>query len=452
MKQLTYNQIFNLVILLLICIACKIANANEAPPANWQLTGQEVLIELFDPKGALSPGIYAWSPAKSPDLSNLKLLVKAGHHPVWSPHYERIAYLFNGDIWIADKGGHAASLSPEFSTKDIFVENQVIQWSPDGRPYLTRTFPERGAVILGTVPLESASINSLQESSHAPYHGFWSIRPFKKPVYENSKLAEQTLLNIQASGNASFSPDDQSLAVEIYPAGPLKISRYQSHIQIYDMLPKAKNVKDFLDNIDRLITPWFYMDMSNPPVAGPGRHLLPQENNDYAEIMPLWSPDGNHIALTLVNTRDPAMIPMIVSPDGMSPIIINTPQFSGPGDVRWKPSTEPQSVQDRPQQQLFRQAIAWSDNGKYLWMREGTNGLSMATKQEGKWMIRQVKMNDPSLFPEPLNVCFRDDKVLWFQDSGDLRKILNVHIFDVETDKTQTYSLRSALKVLSVDW
>lgn len=452
MKQLKYYQISNLVILLLICTACKIANANEKVSTNWQLTGREVLIELSDPKGELSPGIYAWDPAKSPDLTNLRLLVTGGHRPLWSPRYKRIAYLFNGDIWIADKEGSAASLSPEFSTRDILVENQVIQWSPDGRPYLTRTFPERGSVVLGTAPLESASINSLQESSHAPYHGFWSIRPFKKPVRENSNLAGQTLLNIQASGNASFSPDDQSLAVEIYPAGPLKMSRYQSHIQIYDMLPKAKNVKDFLDNVERLVNPWFYMDMSNPPVAGPGRHLLPQENNHYAEIMPLWSPDGNHIALTLVNTTNPAMIPMIVSPDGSSPIIINIPQFSGPGGVSWKPSTVPQPVQDRSQQQLFRQAIAWSDDGKYLWMRERANGLSVATKQEGKWMIRQVKWNDPSLFPEPLKVCFRGDKALWFQDSGDLRKILDVHVFDAETGKTQNYSLRSALKVLSVDW
>lgn len=59
----------NIVALLLLTLSTAIC-AQELSGGNWQLTGQEVLLELSDPRGELLSGIYAWNPATPPTTAN----------------------------------------------------------------------------------------------------------------------------------------------------------------------------------------------------------------------------------------------------------------------------------------------------------------------------------------------------------------------------------------------
>jgi hypothetical protein len=431
---------------------------------NWKLTGHEVLLELSDPKGELSPGIYAWDPAKSPDLSNLRLLVKAGHHPIWSPHYKKIAYLFNGDIWIADKEGNgAAAINGRFS-ENVLAENQVLRWTPDGKLYFTRQSPIWGSAVYVSPVMENVPMEAERELYNMPYNFVYSIRPRKEPQTSRYQpiqtLTTYAWKNILASNNASFSPDGNSVALEIYPAFDQNLLRGKSVVHIYKLISDSVDAKKLTEETKSSVDPWFRNDEATPRIKGPGHPLLPNTNK--TQIKPIWSPNDEWIAVTIVDTENPSMFPVITRLDGTIVTKINTLNF-GEGvfgeltGKEWNPANFSSLDQGALKKlgnipTVFRKAIAWSDDGKYLWMQEKNDGISVAKETNGQWYIKNVKSDTGDIAYKPAEATFNGDKIFWLEDSGDLRKILNIHIFDAETDKTQTYSLRSALKVLSVDW
>lgn len=300
-------------------------------------------------------------PSDSSNHSQLKLLVKGAHHPVWSPRYKRIAYLFNGDIWISDKKGNKAAALPGRASEHITAEKQVLQWSPDGKLYFTRQSPIWGTAVYVTPFLETTTVEETRQLYNFPFNLTYVIRPRKKPLEDHrfqppQHLATLDWKNIQASNNATFSPDGGSVAMEIYPAGEQDIFYYQSSVHIYELISDSLNSEQLIEETETLVDPWFRYDEGTPRIKGPGRLLLPDITQ--TTIKPLWSPDGHNIAVTFLDTEDYSMFPLIAEPDGAMVTKITVPNFgeASMGELsgsEWKPiqaiTSDEDTLKNKPQ-------------------------------------------------------------------------------------------------------
>ena len=177
--------------------------------------------------------------------------------------------------------------------------------------------------------------------------------------------------------------------------------------------------------------------------------------------MPLWSPSNKWIALTVINTKEAYMVPVIIQPDGKSLTYLATKKKESWGvfipDSDWLPVVNNEEANMTPPDaeqewgNLHRNATKWSADGKYLWMKRGQLGIFVARFQNSKWTMRQAAQSTGSDFGITIS-AFNGPEAAWVEDTQDRRKISSLNLFNVETNKFMTVNLKPALQVLWMDW
>lgn len=439
------------------------AQGQDSKPLSSVLSGSEILLEFSDPKSSYAPGVYSLNPA-DPDITSLRLLVKGGHRPVWSVHHKRFAYVFNGDIWISDKEGNKAALNPSLPDQLTRPDDGAVQWQPDGSFTMVMHNRDWGSKVYFGGDIEEAAVPPLRtqysEILDGP-EGVWPLIPFKQESKTGLSGIESDLKwqDVLATNNASLSPGRKFLASEVYPAAPWDLKRAQSRVLIYDLFQWTSNDKENKLNIERS-RKWFSSLGTVPPVVGPGRRLT-NLSDGTTELMPLWSPSGKWVALTLVDYTRGYVVPAIIQPNGKGLLYLTTAskekwgsfEFLRAGWLRVTNNVIPSisAISSDEWGHPNRTAIKWSEDGQYLWMRQGKNGLYAAKLDNGQWVMRQVAQSAGGDFGILLS-AFNGPQAAWIESSGDRRKIKTLKIAHSETMETKSMNFPPAVDVVWMDW
>jgi hypothetical protein len=111
----------------------------------WELKGNEILLELCGENEKFPHGIYALDPF-APTLK-LRLLVKGGRRPVWSPKRRFVAYLRDDSFWIIDRKGKFTWMRDSFLSNLGFHDPPVVWTWKEGFFVVWRISSWGGTVI-----------------------------------------------------------------------------------------------------------------------------------------------------------------------------------------------------------------------------------------------------------------------------------------------------------------
>lgn len=427
----------------------------------WPLTGQEVLLEISDPRGSQPTGIYAFDPLRVKDGADseapLRLLVKNASRPTWSPHHKRFAYLFNDQLWLCDLAGKKVAVSQAPPKDSLNANEGAVRWALNGTLFYSLKLPAWGAKTLIGIPSEDPPLESLRQSEDELFqNSFSEFIPLAHRDLQGLSSSKLKWKDVLSTNEASFSPDGLHIAVELYPSSPYDLRRGQSKIQIYDLFKwttdaKANDVK--MNDIRG----WFGANSGYVSALGPGRRLTKTADKEDVEILPRWAPSGQWVAFTSIDLMGERVIPMVVRPDGTDLTVLALPS-EGVIFNKWTPVTKadlalktPLSKSTKVWGDVHRITSGWSSEGNYLWMNSGANALWVAKWENKKWVMRSVPITLTSEHGIKF-WAYRGSKVVVVQDSGDVRKINEISIIDVEANKSLVFPLRSSLEVNSVSW
>lgn len=446
----------------------EVAVTDAAPEKGWPLTGREVLVEVSDPRGIQPDGIYAIDPSlaekSTTSASAMRLLIKNASAPAWSFHHKRLAYFFNGQVWVCDLAGNKVPVSKAPPEDFLCSRNNAIRWAPNGILYFCLRSISWGTQTFIGFPAEDTPLKDLRQTEDELFENRFSpLIPLAHREPQGVSSSGLKWHDVLSTNEASFSPDGARVAVEIYPSSPLDLRRNGSHIQIYDLFKWTEDQKAN-DSKMEAAKGWFAGNFGYISATGPGVSLTKEElrnsaSEDNIQVTPRWSPLGQWIAYTSVDLKNEQVLTSIIHPDGTNAIVIALPKDNGPID-KWTPVakagfvvTPPLTKNTKIWGDSHRMVAGWSQDGQdqYLWMAAGSSSLWVAKQKGAEWMVRSVPLPSSSEFGI-ISKAFRGSKVVIAQDSGDIRKITNIGIVDTETDTTSLFPLRSSLQVKSLDW
>lgn len=451
------------------CGFVRYARSQDAPAVSpWPLTGQEILLEIADPRGTLSPGIYAFDPSTltpgiggmpdDPDAS-LRLLVKQGQRPVWSPHHKRFAYLFNGQLWLADLTGNKVAVSPAPPERYLKPDKGAVSWAWDGTVFYSLHSSGWGSKVHIGSRMEEFPLKDLQVEFPMIFsNNFFPVVPLKHRIGVG---VEKKWSDTLTTNEATFSPDGRYIATEVYSSAPMDVKRDESRIQVYRLYsgtgdetkdkPKFKEAQEWFATFGGYSFPY-----------GSGRRLTTNNEESVTELRPRWSPNGQWIAYTLLDVKKEVMVPVVVRADGSTPIRLVTAKeegFMGPLlSKEWTPVTGGEAPlrtgpawDTKTWGHVQRVAEEWSSDGKYLWMTQGTDGLFVAKQENDKWSMRQIAWPKTGGFGLR-SWAFNGPWAAWVEDTGDARRIYELNVLNIESNESKSVRLRPTLEVCWMDW
>jgi hypothetical protein len=241
----------------------------------------------------------------------------------------------------------------------------------------------------------------------------------------------------------SIAPDKKSMVAEVYPALPSGLGRAQSRLQIFNFVKRV----DSKEGEVRPATPeerdqmkWFLSEVVVSPFIAPGRNI-PLKTN-LIQANPMWSPTGDWIAFTGLDTVRENVLPYVVRPDGtgltpvMQPLEKVAPTFAS---TSWgKPHIT---------------ALEWSAEGKYLWLQDGVTHDAfpwLAQQQQGKWTATDVHIELQSRAPV-LMCSFNEARIAWIESAA-AEKGPRVHVSDAAGEKTSQWFFNRGVEILGMDW
>lgn len=397
---------------LFIMLVAALATAIRTYPApvehyyRWQLTGEEVLLELEDGSGRR--GIYALDPfAKE---AKPVLLIPGGKRPVWNHRRTLFAYYHGNsrDVWIARRDGYTFSLHwPLHASSIPKADDPPIHWTYSGNFYCLQRTARFGSVVgevfcLKPLP-DNIDFRTWKRYAGADF-GPWLVLAEPRDLSDIGNVEKVPWSEILVNRAQSFSPDNRYIAVEIAPAAPLDMRREQAKILIY---------RNFYQNtLTHASETRQEMFQKAASIEGPmevGRRLT-QLGDNITELNPVWSPDGNWIAFTVINWDKCYMTAAVCRPDG-SQYHELTPAEKPAKPARLTPQWVPVTMSPRESVSLFsfrtkRQwgyphamPVGWTDDGKYLVISFSSmlssNPLAVAKCENNEWFVRLVPYAGP---------------------------------------------------------
>ena len=326
----------------------------------WELKGNEILLELCGENKEFPHGIYALDPfAPNPKL---RLLVKGGRRPVWSPKRRFVAYLRNDSLWIIDRKGNFAWMWASFLSNLGFHDPPVVWTWKEGFLVVWRISSWGGTV--------------LYQSDETPKEGEeWHpfaplvVMPLKrrlpeKPLPNKGSIRWDDLL---CFNNPTASPDGKYVAAEVYPSGPEDLRRAESKILVYERCPPEE------------MELWW--QLKGQTFKGKGRRLT-NLGEGVTELRPLWSPTGEWIAFTVVHWKDGYVAPAVIRPDGSDYTELlskHAPSASISLGSKWEPVVplDKDNPARLPAYQLPQWGqphvypVEWSEDGRFLLLNMG---------------------------------------------------------------------------------
>lgn len=473
MNKLHIITIINLLLFPFLAVAlCQENNQKEKP-----LTGQEILLELKDFTGKMTPGIYALkiheninqNPNTTPN-PDLQLLIPYGINPKWSWKHKKFVYMFNGDIWLSDLHHNKAPLFPFPESESSSYQNAV-GWGMDGSLlFMLRTTGWGSKVFIGP-NYENASISTLKHGYKISFSTVGSrvydVIPFKNSTQTGISEFGSDLDwgDVISTNNPTLSPDGSQLAVESFPSAFDSLNRKDSRIMIFSVDEKLPDSKEAKMKRIQEINSNYHASNLIPPFNGIGKYLINSPKAS-TELNPLWSPNGKWIAYTKVDLNRGYVVPKIASIDGTSHVSLITAQkelwgnFSASdqwlpvipiNEAVWLNNIKNKATSVEVWGNPHRIVQKWSRDGKYLWMMRGRDGIYVAKHENEKWMLRMAAESHGSEFGIKA-VAFNDKRVAWIEDSGDRRKIQKIFITDINSQDHQVLKLPPAVHVTSMDW
>jgi len=249
------------------------------PTGSQQQSGILFAANNFNCEGCLESGIYI----VNPDGSELNRLPIEGLYPAWSPDFRRIAYTFNGELWISNANGDTATQVTRFLSGLT-----APRWRDDRNAILADCTPY-GVSDVCIIDLRAGTLNNitapLNAGTNVPFPGWY----LGNIVSGNKVLDQEGRQIADLPGAGSISPNTRFLATIV-----------GSQIAVVA-----------LDSGDTTVL----------------------TNDDAAKGHPIWSPDGDALAY-LSAPGDGKLYLNVINADGTNQRAVSPPLAVDPGSQR----------------------------------------------------------------------------------------------------------------------
>ena len=263
-------------------------------------------------------GVYVWE-----RTGRVRLFARAAQAPEWSPDGRRLAYLREGELWVADAGG---------SHRGRVAEGVVsAAWSPDGRFFIAQRADETLAIIradaarerlltAGTDPTWSVR----NRVAFARGGDLWLIEP-------NGRGLRRLTMTVAVESDPAWSPNGQLLAY---------VSTEGSGVDLHVL------------NVD----------------TGLATRLT---TDGFLETSPAWSPDG--LTIAFVANRSGVDAPWSVPAAGGSAVSLSG--VTRVTHLRWRPAISRELRPDLEQQAPSELSVIESGGRWRLGFRSATDNV-----------------------------------------------------------------------------
>lgn len=447
-KTLFWGSLLFLVVMIAVFVISYVQGNNISDNEfEWRLTGREILVEMMDPSGNKDNGIYAIDPFA--ENIEPKLLIKNGHKPEWSPNHKFFVYIEGISLWMAQIDGSVLRISNgAISEININSYDPPVRWLQNGGYAIKYNFESLGTAIYPTSSIFNppTDLKNLNTQVFIPPMRHWKEPPVGAKLKWN---------DIQAVRNVDMSPDGKHYVLQVAPLAPMDVRNNESKIYIND---RAYNE-------DEVLKGWY---TSVGMIKNPPRRLT-NLNDNICEINPMWSPDGEWIAFTVIHLDDGYMAPAVCKPDGTGYTELlpeNSSQYNSsmwPTDKKWYPASSWDKIITTPDivNSEFRWgnpyafAVEWSRDGKYLLLNAGDRftTLVMAKNENGKWLLSSMASISGSresmagIYYAVLGGNTSDDSC-WVAFSDRI----NTQLFNVATNQHKILSQGGNMIIRWLDW
>ena len=346
------------------------------------LTGEELLCEIETENYS---GVFALDTSKSNPLPFP--LVEGARSPQWGPQHKAFSFLLAGLVWVGDREGHTqpAGLIPRN------VQDFQMFWDPKGKAFALYT-------VAGWTKVFARSINFSEDLA---------AERLKKRQRINLKFLEKIVMKVDASHKTNRVLDiidgvpprktELPFAPEVRPTQDVAFSPDASRfvMQVGEEAGYSKtigrlwlfkalgfNVDDpdysretFNQEIASNDYNRFYDAGSVIPKATFVKELVDQ-NKDTLQAQPAWSPDGDMLAYSQIDTLKGEVWPyVLIGKDLEKNIIVSIPNYLPFAIERWaKRSVE---------------VLFWGPSGD-LFLIEGTRDKIYRAKKTGDGFVATV--------------------------------------------------------------